>query len=77
MRRVAVAGLATCLLALAFGFSQTAQAGWIDAKTGQAVGSMPVLADGPTLRAVPPDITDRNRAFDEKTGRNFVRDACD
>jgi hypothetical protein len=41
LRRVILAGLSTCVLGLAFGFSQTANATWFDSATGQPVHVTP------------------------------------
>ena len=59
---------------------------WIDVRSGQRVSSGPVLpptgsdilsAGGEVVyRTVLPDVTDPNRAFDARTGRNFVRVDC-
>jgi hypothetical protein len=46
LHRVILAGLSACVLALTFGFSQTANAQtkycWIDAKTGEGVPTVPI-----------------------------------
>ena len=54
---------------------------WIDVKTGKPVKSLPVMPDpvytkdgeyvGP--RAIAADLSDPNRAYDPKTGRNFAK----
>ena len=51
---------------------------WIDTNTGQRVADRPVItgADGKTYY-VQADAADRDRAHDEKTGRNFFRDPRD
>jgi hypothetical protein len=58
---------------------------WLDVKTGERVASGPAIAFtaderqqfGFTgtgwFRTVPPEIGDRNRAYDSRSGRNFVR----
>ncbi|MES2119508.1 MAG: CAP domain-containing protein [Pseudomonadota bacterium] len=50
--------------------------GWIDVKTGERVASYPVITDPTTGKThwIRPDVTDRNRAYDPRTGRNFARD---
>ena len=53
----------------------------IDTKTGKPVASFPFIEDpngtpGHKWNCIKPDIGDPNRAFDPKTGRNFVREAC-
>jgi len=56
---------------------------WVDTKTGQRLPCFPIIGGEPggrgpeaTFRVVLPDPSDRDRAFDPKTGRNFVREAC-
>src|SRR5437867_1007531 len=56
---------------------------WIDAKTGQAVPSGPMvqrieglIGDKFYFEGIVPDIGDPNRAFDPISGRNFVGNKC-
>ena len=70
--------------------AQQACAQWIDTKTGEVVPSGPILAtktgypDGSGVRpgveggkreGIPPDLSDRNRAYDPVSGRNFFFDS--
>jgi hypothetical protein len=87
--RVKVIAVAGLLLILASGsFSQTAVAQsdcgcWIDTKTGKSVETAPVSAANKAdmsdpliavrVGAARIDDTDRNRAFNPKTGQNFAR----
>src|SRR5205823_5726909 len=62
-------------------FRDPADCHWKDGKTGQRVPDFPVITDpsgGPYGEAdwIRPDVTDRDRAFDPRTGRNFVRVSC-
>ena len=80
-RRVIPAIAIPCLLAVAFGFSHAALAGWIDVKTGKPVNSWPVLRNDPNdlekgVRHVRPNIGDPKHAYDSETGRNFALNDC-
>lgn len=54
---------------------------WIDVKTGQAIGSAPIVGGSADLQAngrmigAYPEVADAKRAFDGASGRNFVFDA--
>lgn len=75
-----VAGI--LLMLNASGFATIAHAGWIDTKTGQPVGELPIIAGpgehpfGTGYHIVYPDISDPKRAYDPDTKRNFAREVC-
>src|SRR5437667_6790280 len=71
---------AAILIVTGSGIGQNALAGWIDTKTGQPVGDLPIIPGpgdhpfGTNYHIVYPDRSDPNRAYD--TGRNFARNEC-
>ncbi|MBI3704611.1 MAG: outer membrane beta-barrel protein [Rhizobiales bacterium] len=87
LRRVFFAGLSTCVLGLAFGFSQTAfaqdrckNACWIDVKTGKSVPTVPLAGVNTgmaaTLNAGYAEISgDGKTAFNTRTKQNYAREA--
>src|SRR5574341_1591782 len=75
--------ISALLLALTFGFSQTAFAGdeccWIDTKTGKQVNTIPggcLYEDEGKLCSGYATGGDKDRAFNPKTGQNFARVPC-
>jgi hypothetical protein len=64
VKAIAVAGLLLILAAGCLGQSAFAQGAWVDSLTGRAVPTLP--AGG-----AEPDLTDRNHAFNPRTGQNY------